>query len=373
MEKFRIFLVGGGTGGPIAPLLAVAEELRALDPKIELFFAGTGGKLEKQFLDNAGLAITNLYIPAGKWRRYFSLLNFTDLFKTFFGFLRAWYLLGKYRPAVVFGAGSYAQVPVMWAAWLRGVPVVAHQQDLEPLLSTRLVAPVAKTLTVSFEQTVAALPEGSGLFKKAGKSKVVWTGNPVRREVLSGSTARARKTFSLSRDYPTLLVMGGGTGSEKINSVLAEAVPELLRYFQVIHVTGSRPAAMPRHAHYHGCEFLTAAQLRHAYAVADLAVCRAGMSTIAELSALGKAAMLVPLPQSPQEDNVDYLVTRRAVIGISQDFFTAELLVNVARKAIWSKPLLETLRKNIRKVLPTDAAEKIAALLIRLGRERYEQ
>lgn len=357
------------------PLAAVAEAVLRLQPEAEFFFAGQAGALERKLLD--GIDVKYLSVPAGKWRRYFSLLNFTDLFKTFFGFLRALYLIGKYRPHAVFGAGSYAQVPVIWAAYLRGVPAMAHQQDLELLLSTRLVAPAARSITVSFEATAANLPEGSGLFKKIRKSKIVLTGNPVRRSVLDGSAARGRKIFGLNRDYPALLIMGGGTGSEKINSVFMESAPELLKYFQVIHVTGGRAAAAPeevkQNSHYHPYEFLAAEELRHAYAACDLVVCRAGMSTIAELSALGKAAMLVPLPQSPQEDNVRYLTVQRAAIGVFQEFFDAELLVKVTRKVIWSRELLETLRRNIKKVLPAGAAEKIAWLLIRLAKERHEQ
>src|SRR3989344_2256980 len=129
----KIFLVGGGTGGPTAPLLAVAEAVHKLRPQAKLFFVGTPKGLEKKFLEAENLPIEYLSIPACKWRRYFSFLNIIDIFKTLYGFFKSLWLIGKYRPNVIFGAGSFVQVPVVWAGYLRHIPAVLHQQDLDPL------------------------------------------------------------------------------------------------------------------------------------------------------------------------------------------------------------------------------------------------
>lgn len=366
----KIFLVGGGTGGPIIPLLAVTRALRQIVPKCELFFVGNNFALEKKFLDQAAFEFKYLTISAGKRRRYFSFENFIDLFRTLFGFLKSLYLVRKYQPDIVFGAGSFVQVPLAWAAFFSRVPVVVHQPDVDLLFSTRLVAPIARAVTVSFMTSSKDLPEFSGLFKKIKKSKVFVTGNPIRQEVLGGTKPRARKLFALNHDYPTVLVMGGGTGALTLNQVVLEALPELLRYVQVIHITGGRTVEdePSTHPHYHAFDFL-GGELKHAYAVADLVICRGGMGTITELSALGKPAIIIPLPQSPQEDNVRFLAYFRCAVGLFQEFLTPELLVGLVRKILWNKEIQETLRSNIQKLMPKDADQQIAKLLLKIYNE----
>ncbi len=366
----KIFLVGGGTGGPVAPLLAVAEALKELAPKPQFFLVGTKTGIEKKIVESSSLSLTYLTIPAGKWRRYFSLLNFTDIFKTLFGFLKSLRLIHKFKPDVIFGAGSFVQVPMAYAGFILKVPVIIHQQDFRLLLSTSLTAPVAAAVTTTFSYTGKNLPEGSGLFAKLPKSKVFTTGNPVREDILSGSGQAAIKLFKLNKDYPTVLVLGGATGAAKLNQVVLASLSELLKYVQIIHVTGARfkPPKVISHPHYHPFDFL-GPELKHAYAIADLVISRGGMSTITELIHLGKAAILVPLPQSPQEDNVRLLSLRRSAVAVFEEFLTPELLVDLVRKILWSKELQETLQQNIKRLMPANSATQIAKLLIKFVHE----
>ncbi|MDP3993899.1 MAG: UDP-N-acetylglucosamine--N-acetylmuramyl-(pentapeptide) pyrophosphoryl-undecaprenol N-acetylglucosamine transferase [Candidatus Doudnabacteria bacterium] len=363
----RIFLVGGGTGGPTAPLLAVAEALHKLRPQAKLFFVGTAKGLEKKFIEVESLPMEYLRIPAGKWRRYFSLLNIIDIFKTLFGLFKSLWLICKYHPDIIFGAGSFVQVPVVWAGYLCRVPVVVHQQDVIPLLSTRLTSPFARAVTVSFDFTSKEFSNFSGLFKKVKKTKIVWTGNPVRHTILGGAADKARKTFALNSDYPAVLVLGGAAGSARLNEVVIEALPELAKYVQIIHSTGGRipKGKKPDYPHYHPYNFL-GQELRGAYAVADLVLCRGGMSTIAELSRLGKVAIIVPLPDSPQEENARLLAHFKSAVVVFEEFFTPELFVKLVRKILWSKEMQEVLKDNIRKIMPVDADKQIAKLLIKI-------
>src|SRR3989344_6039304 len=251
----RMLFVGGGTGGPTAPLIAVAESLRERFPKAEFFFLGTRRALDDKFIEQAAFPVVYRTIPAGKWRRPFSLKNIFDFFKTFAGFCKALFYLSKFRPDVVFGAGSYAQVPVAYAAYLRGIPVVIHQPDFRLLLSTRMVAPIAQAITVSFSHTAQGIGSGSGLLAKYPKSKVHVTGNPVRSSVLGGSVGEARRIFALNDRYPTVLVMGGGTGARRLNEIIQGSVPELAKYVQIIHLTGGRGSGKTVKAeHYHPYE-----------------------------------------------------------------------------------------------------------------------
>lgn len=369
----RIVLVGGGSGGATAPVLATAEALVKLNKQIELFLIGTKFGVETKLLQLSPLPIQHLIVPAGKWRRYFSFWNLVDLFKIILGFFKSFLILKKLRPAAIFGAGSYVQVPVSWAAFLLKIPVVIHQPDRELLLSTRLVLPIAKAVTISFASGENKLPSFTGLFAKTAAKKTVLTGNPFRRELLQGKVLQARKIFNLNEDYPTLLVMGGSLGAEKINQTILRALPELSRYVQIIHLTGKKSSRTfhvrpDAHSNYHPFEFL-GPELRHAYTVADLVICRAGMSTITELAVLGKAAILIPLPQSPQEDNVRLLSHLKCAIGVFEEFLNPGLLVKLVRKVLWSREIQEVLKRNISQIMPRDADLKIAKILLKIAKE----
>ncbi len=363
----KIFLVGGGTGGPTAPLLGVAEALRDIHPETQFFLIGTRKGVEKELVQTVGFPIEYLTIPAGKWRRYLSWKNFFDPFKIFFGFWKALYLIRKYRPDIIFAAGSYVQVPVAYAAFCLKVPVVIHQQDFQLLLSTKLVAPIARAVTVSFSYSGKHIPEATGLFAQRHRSKIHVTGNPVREEIFGGSVKEARKIFSLNENYPTILAMGGGTGAARINAVIAEALPELVKYVQVIHLSGGRvsDSPIPNHSHYHPYPFL-GSELKHAYAIADLVICRGGMSTITELSRLGKAAILVPLPESAQEGNVALLTMLKFAVGVSEEALTADLLVKLVRKILWNRDIQQTMQTGIKNLMPEDADRRIAKLLMKI-------
>lgn len=358
-----IFLVGGGTGGPTAPVLAVAEAILRKNPKVKLYFLATKNGIDRTLADASGLPMTFLRVPAGKWRRYFSVLNFFDIFKIVGGIFVSFYFIKKYKPDLVFGAGSFVQVPVVLAAWLAGVPSVIHQQDFGILLSTRLATPFADAVTVSFADSAKYFAEGSGMFRQKRKSKVFYTGNPVRPAVLNGDAEEAKKIFGLVADYPTLLVLGGAGGAGVINDLVADALPQLSRYVQIIHVTGGKTDYVLKAAErYHPFDFLTH-NLKHAYAAADIVLSRAGLSTISELSRLAKPAILVPLPGSHQISNAKYLALNRAALCIPQSYMTADFVVQLVRKLLWDKKTLDMMRQNIVKLMPTDADDKIVKIL----------
>ncbi len=356
-----IFLIGGGTGGSTAPVLAVGEALGKMRPGSRFYLIGNNG-VEKKMLVKSKLPFIYLSIPAGKWRRYFSVLNFTDLFKIIFGFFKSLKLISKYRPDVIFGAGSYVQVPLAAAAYLKNVPIVIHQPDFQVLLSTRLTAPLASAITVSFGGTEKDMPEFSGLFKKTKRSKIHVTGNPVRKAIFGGTKERAEKIFNLNKDFPVLLVMGGSQGSLRLNEIIQNAAPELVKYVQIVHITGSKGREEFIHSHYHAYEYLDD-DLRDAYAAADLVVCRGGISTIAELSALGKAAIVVPLPKSPQEVNAELLSLSKSAVVVFEEFFTKDVAVKLVREMLWNNEAVPAIKRSISDLLPKDADKKIAKII----------
>lgn len=358
----KILLVGGGTGGPVMPLLAVREKILAIRPDAEFVYFGTQSELELRTISPTGMKYYS--IPSGKLRRYFDIRNFTGIFKTIYGFFRALYLLRSIRPDRMFSAGSFVSVPVAFAAWLLHIPIIIHQQDVDPGLSNKIVYPLARSVTVSLEKSQRDFYGNSGIIRSRAKPKTVFTGNPVREEILRGSEIKAREIFGLTDKMPTLLVLGGGSGSAALNRSIARALPGLAELFQIIHVTGSgRGAGNAAHPNYHRYDMLSS-ELPHALKVADIVISRAGFSTISELAACRKISIIVPMPDSHQEDNARYMRVTGSAIVANEEMLAPQLLTATLRKLLFDVPAQDFMKKNIAALMPLDAAEKVAKIIL---------
>ncbi len=182
----KILLVGGGTGGPAIPLIAVQQRIKKNYPEAEFLFVGTHNGPEMKFAEQYQIPFVT--VPAGKLRRYFSVRNIVAPFLIFFGFVKAWSVIRTFKPDVVFGAGGYVTVPVVMAAWMLRKKIVIHQQDVYPSLTNQLIAPLATKITVSFESSLKDFRINSGLIPtRSLEHKIVWTGNPYREELLDYS------------------------------------------------------------------------------------------------------------------------------------------------------------------------------------------
>lgn len=176
-DKILIALSGGGTGGPVVPLLSVARVLKRQHQEVEFLFFGTisGPELSLVKNEEADLNIKYLAIQSGKFRRYFSWRNFSDLFLIIFAFFQALFLLAKYRPQALFSAGGFVAVPPAWAARILRIPVLIHQQDFRPGLANKIIAPIASSRTVTFEKSLQD-------YKNA-----IWIGNPIDEEEIKNA------------------------------------------------------------------------------------------------------------------------------------------------------------------------------------------
>ena len=205
-DKATIILSGSGTGGPVVPQLAVMEEIRSMRDDVDFVWVGTDEGPARKLVSTKGIPFYT--IAAGKLRRYFSLLNVTDVFKVLIGFFQSIFLLLKLRPKVIVSFGGFVSVPLTWVGGLLRVPVHIHQLDVRPGLANKLMAKVASGITVGFS-------EAAGVFEN-DKVKVV--GNPIAKEVVEkldnskDLRKSAQEFFHLDNGFPTLLVIGGGTG-----------------------------------------------------------------------------------------------------------------------------------------------------------------
>ncbi len=357
----RILLSGGGTLGPVTPLLALAEHMEAGNG---FLWIGTADGPERAVVEAAGLPFAS--VPAGKIRRYADVRNVTDPFKNVAGTAAALGLVGRFRPDVHVTAGGFVSVPVAAAGKVRNVPLVVHQQDILPIRSNLFMARVAAAVTASCDGAAAGFA--------AWKPTVV--GNPVRKFLRDaagvGATQRGRLDKGghigppLHGDGPQVLVLGGGTGALGLNRRIGEALDRLTAFCQVLHVTGGKEAA-PERPRYRPVPFLRA-ELADAYAAADLVVSRAGFGTLSELAVFKKPTLLMPLPDSPQEANARYLLDRNAADQLAERAAVPPLLTRVVRKLLDDADQRKALGENLRAALGDGDPEPLAAVVRRVAK-----
>lgn len=366
IKKKKILLTGGGTGGSVSPLLAIVDTIK-LKPDlfadqeindISFLWVGTKNGPEQQMVEREGVEFKS--IASGKLRRYFSLKNFADFFRIMAGFFQSIKIIYKAKPDLVMSAGGFVSVPVVWAAWFLSVPVITHQQDVRPGLANKLMAPFAGVVTVTFEKSL----------KDYGK-KAVWIGNPVRSEFenIQVDTSTFKKDLGLSSDLPVVLVVGGGTGASEINTMVVEMSDLLKNYCQIILLSGKDKLSevdkkkSKLNDNLHIYEFFDVNKMIKALNSADLVVSRNGLSILTELSNLGKPSILIPIPNSHQEDNAKLVGDKKAAIILDQKVLSAEILENSIKDLLADKDMQKLLSENMSKVIKRGAnAEMIGVI-----------
>ncbi|MFC0214158.1 undecaprenyldiphospho-muramoylpentapeptide beta-N-acetylglucosaminyltransferase [Paenibacillus chartarius] len=277
-----IVFTGGGSAGHVTPNLALIARLRELGWRVEYIGSSTG--IEKDIIRHEKIPFHS--ISSGKLRRYFDLKNFKDPFKVAKGVLDAYVLLRKLKPDVVFSKGGFVSVPVVVAAKMRGIPVLIHESDMTPGLANKLSVPFASKVCVTFPETLKHIKGG----------KAVCTGLPIRDGLLQGSAARGLQLCDFHRQKPVLLVMGGSLGAQKINEAVRASLGELLLRLQIVHICGKGhldPSLEGKHG-YKQFEYVKD-ELPDLLAMADIALSRAGSTSIFEFLTLRKPMLLIPL------------------------------------------------------------------------------
>jgi len=344
-----MIVAGGGTGGHLFPGLAVAEATAASDA---VLFVGSSSGIEARVIPRSRFPFVALPVRGVRGRGLRGLVDLATLLPG--ALLRAWRTLGEFGAQVVVGVGGYASFPVVTAAWLRGIPSVLLEQNARPGMANRVLGHLARRVCTAFEQAGSFFPRG----------KVVVTGNPVRT-LAPGASPRRAAGF-------TLLVFGGSQGARSINAAVTAAAADLqaaIPGLRIIHQTGvgsaetarERYAALGVAAEVH--EFIE--DMGRVYGEADLVVCRSGATTIAELTALGKAAIFVPYPLAAddhQRANAEVLAEQGAgIVLLDRELTGARLsaaVVEVARDADRRAALGEAARRLARP----DAARRVVAV-----------
>ncbi len=367
-------LTGGGTGGHFYPIIAVTEALyelseeeKLLEPEI-IFMSDS--KYDAKMLTSRGLGFKKIY--AGKIRRYFSLLNITDTFKTLVGILKAIWVIYKNMPNVILGKGGYASFPPLLAARIFRIPVIIHESDSIPGKVNLWAGKFAKRVALSF-------PEAAKYFTK---SKTALTGTPIRKGILGFTPEEGREVFNLEESLPTILVLGGSQGAQKINDTIVDVIEELVKSFQVIHQCGVNNLEEVRGRadvvlvdsifknRYQVYGSLNDAELRNASSVADVIISRAGGSAIYEIAAWGIPSIIIPLYKSAQDHQREnaYSYARAGAAEVIEEInLSPNILLSEINRILGDEKVRESMSQSAQKFAKPEAARKIAQEIINLA------
>lgn len=351
----KIILSGGGTLGPVTPLLAIHEIVKETFPDADVVWVGTKRGPEKMLVEKAGIPFITL--SSGKFRRYISWWNIIDMARIFIGFFQSLVIIWKEAPDLCISAGGFISVPFHSAAWLVSVPTWIHQQDVKIGLANKLMAPSARKITTALKINQ----------KKFSARKTEWLGNPIRAEILEGDRQVGIATFQLDSRLPVIFATGGGTGSLRVNQLMIEALPELHGVCQIIHLCGTeRPHELVQKAaksfpYYHVYDFLTH-EMKDAYAVADIVISRGGFGTLTEVAALGKPAIIIPKP-GHQEENVAFLEREGAIIFVDEATADGLHLAHTIKELLTNKVRRERLGSALHHLLPRAKGERVIEIV----------
>jgi UDP-N-acetylglucosamine--N-acetylmuramyl-(pentapeptide) pyrophosphoryl-undecaprenol N-acetylglucosamine transferase len=331
--KSVIAFTGGGSAGHIYPGLAVLDACKEIwkepagekyvnNTDLNYFWICSREKRERAYTESRGIPTYSIH--AGKLRRYFSLKNIIDIFAVMAGILEAVWIMIKRKPALLFSKGGYVSFPPVLAAWICRIPIVIHESDFDPGLTTRLSMRAASTILIPYEASKPFYPPKY-------QSKLAVTGNPVRSELLTGSKEKGLDFCGVKTELPVILVLGGSSGAIDINKTLEGCLESLTEKYFVIHQTGKHWTSDFRHENYRQYKYLEK-PLADILALADLVVSRAGAGAVSELALVGKPMILLPLnsavSRGDQIRNAAYFESERAAVVIKGKIITSEVLKN---------------------------------------------
>lgn len=367
----RILLTGGGTAGHLTPLIAVANKLKSkLGHEAEFLYIGSGAEMEKRMMAEAGIRAKS--VLAGKLRRYFSPMNFVDFFKAPIGFIQSLWILLLFMPDVIFSKGGYVAVPIVLAAFLYRIPILIHESDSTPGLANQFLSKFATRIGVAYPSAEEYFP----------KNKTALVGNPIRFEVTDGDPEMLREKLGFTSSKKTILILGGSQGAKVINDAMVNILPKLLPYYQIIHQTGqSHFETVESKAAYMGVKigregyfatpFMSANELRDAFALSDLVISRAGATFITEIAANSKPAILIPIAESAndhQRMNAYALARIGAAIVIEETNLGEHMLIDNINKIFNDDELRRVMVEKIKTFYHPNAPEIISNSLVEIAR-----
>ena len=343
--KKRIVFTGGGTAGHVTPNLALIAAFQQLGWKID--YIGSRNGIEERMIIAVGVPFHA--ITCGKLRRYLTLKNLFEPFRILWGIIQSLYILKRLKPNVVFSKGGFVAFPVVVAAWVWRVPILAHESDLSPGLANRLSLPFINKMCLTFAPS--KLPD----------KRFAVTGTPIREALFTGSREKGLGLCGFQADKPCLLVIGGGQGAGILNDVIREGLTEITKKYQVIHLCGrdKEDANLRSRSGYYQLGYADE-ELPDLLAAADVVLSRAGANSLYELLALNKLHILVPLSpkvsRGDQVENANFFEKKGISVVIDNDALTVDALmqaieeVNARKEEILTKMAALNIRSATQQI-----------------------
>jgi UDP-N-acetylglucosamine--N-acetylmuramyl-(pentapeptide) pyrophosphoryl-undecaprenol N-acetylglucosamine transferase len=367
----KILFVGGGTGGHFYPLIAVAEEIRVIKPAAELYYIGP----EPYNLDDLNrLSIEYLYCPAGKVRRYFSIQNFIDFFRTIAGVFVAWYKLFVLYPDVIFSKGSFTSVPILLMARFYRIPVVIHESDAKPGRANLMARKFARYIGIAYSEVASYFPV----------DKTARVGIPIKN-ALRQQSADPFAELGIPNDKPLIYVTGGSSGAERINELILNSLDLLLPEYRIFHQTGNQQeAAIIQSAQtllletpellqsYYVRGSIPGETVRALLQAASIVITRAGSTTLFEVALHGKPAIVIPIPEDISHDQRTnaYSYARTGAGSVIEEHNLTKHLLQAEIRAIMTEPgKYQKMSEAARAFAAPEAARSIADILVNIAFE----
>jgi UDP-N-acetylglucosamine--N-acetylmuramyl-(pentapeptide) pyrophosphoryl-undecaprenol N-acetylglucosamine transferase len=359
----RVIIGGGGTGGHIFPAISIANALRSVDKDIEILFVGALNKIEMEKVPEAGYKIIGL--PVAGFQRKLTLKNISFFFRLWQSMRMSKKIINEFKPDVAVGVGGYASGPILKTAARKGIPIVIQEQNSYAGVTNRILAKSASKICVAYDGMVRFFPV----------EKIILTGNPVRRDIVSMTALKEPSLlhFGLDPKKQTILILGGSLGARTINNSIAASfsrIPDDVQilwqcgklYFKEMNArldeSGKKNIVLK--------EFIR--EMDQAFAAADVIISRAGAGTLSELAIVGKPVILVPSPnvaEDHQTQNALSLVNKNAGIMV-KDIDSHEKLIDTAISLVRNPEQRNELSANLKNLAITDSADRIAQEILKL-------
>jgi len=366
--EMKIIIAGGGTGGHLFPALALAKEMIKMNADASVTFVGTARGLEARVIPREGYDIRFIRSEGLVGKGIFKTVK--SLMKVPVSLKDSRDILKDIKPDLVLGVGGYSSGPVVLCAKMMGIPTIIHEQNTIPGFANKVLGGFVDTVAVTYHESVKYFPA----------YKTYITGNPIRAEILTGSRDRGCENFSLDRDRFTIFVFGGSLGASSINKAVAEALTylePLKGQIQFLHQTGERECdsvkEIYRSKEFRGTVIPFAYEMADAYAVADLIISRAGATTLAELTACGKAAILIPYPYAAanhQEVNARKLWDIGAAQMILERDLNGKTLADLIKHLLEEPDAIGEMERISKSLGSGDAARKVVELMMGLLKKK---
>ncbi len=369
----RILFTGGGSGGHFFPILAVVRELKEVAEReqildLELFYMGPDD-YGRDMLREEGVMV--IRVMSGKMRRYVSMRNIMDVFKTGAGIVTAFWNTFLIMPDVVFSKGGYGALPAVIVSAIFRIPLIIHESDAVPGKVNMFSRSIATRIAIAFPGAAAFFP----------KEKTALVGVPIRARILGGLRETARENFDLFSDVPVLGIIGASQGATAINDTTLGILKELTDAYEVIHQTGQKNYEEVRgeakvtlefthKERYHPFGFFDETQMRDFYTASDLIVSRAGASSIFEIAAHGKPTILIPLAgaaQDHQRKNAYEYAGEGGAVIVEEGNLTPHILYAEIKKLMDDPAKRKRMGESAKNFARTDSAQIIAKEILKLG------